>query len=84
MERCEDQKRQMVKESKWGRKGDGGVGGGGWGRGKRKKKLLQKKKEGEAAKRKSIAVTPVSPMLVGLPVRVNKVKYPRRLKIKSQ
>ena len=39
-ERCKDQKRQEVKESKWERKGDGD---GGWGE-KRKKKLLQKKR----------------------------------------
>lgn len=40
------------------------------------------KGKGGEAKRKSIPVTPVSPMLVGLPVRVNKIKYPRWLKNK--
>lgn len=51
-----------------GRKGDGGEG---------KERRNYSKRKGGEAKRESISVTPVSPMLVGLPVRVNKIKYSR-------
>lgn len=71
MERRKDQRRQEVKESKWERSGGGGEEGG--------RRNYCKRKGGEA-QRKSISVTPVSPMLVGLPVGVNKIKHPRWLK----
>lgn len=57
-------KETEVKESKWERKGD--VGG---------EKERRKKEKVAKQKRKSIPVTPVSPMLGALPVGVKKIQY---------
>lgn len=70
MESCQDQTRQDGKREQMGEKKVTGRGG----------RRNYCKGKGGKAKRKSIPVTPVSPMLVGLPVRVNKIKYPRWLK----